>query len=158
MWTVDVRRRRGPVLPRYNRRGIPRCKCCLYGSFPLCSSCISHITPTPASPPSSLRSLRQRVSQRLWSRRSRANVFLRAHVRAIPFLFWGKQVFPFHLSSKTRRAGVLREKRRRESGAERRGAERRGAERSGVERSRSAWSGAERQQQAEGTEDDSAFK
>lgn len=136
-----MRRRRGPVLPRYNRRGIPRCKWCLYGSFPLCSSCISHITPTPASPPSSLRSLRQRVSQKFWSRRSRANVFLRAHVRAIPFLFWGKQVFPFHLSSKTRRAGVLREKRRRESGAERRGAERSGVERSGVEQSGAAATG-----------------
>lgn len=52
----------------------------------------------------------------------------RARARAFPSIL-GKQVFPFHLPSKTRRAGALTEKRRSESGAERSGSNRQRAPR-----------------------------
>lgn len=142
VWTVDVRRRRGAVFTVTTVGGSEGANGAYIVDFASLSAPVASVTS-------------RRLPRRL---RLPRGAFVNASVKKLilvpaecckcfpacthacvpSLLFWGKQVFPFHLSSKTGRAGALTEKRRSESGAER--------------------SGTAQQQQAEGTEDDSAFE
>lgn len=103
--TGEQRRRIKPALPEKTgrqtwtgrnasaecKRGTRRRVCARRRCSTLCSSCISHSVPTPASPPSSPRSFIT-VSVKSWSRECGASVFLR-----ISPLFWESRFVPFHL-------------------------------------------------------------